>query len=194
MTNPNPDLEAYVLGELAEPERKRMEQYLAANGEAAAEVERLRLVISAVKRLPEEEPPRRIAFVSDKVFEPRWYHALWSSWPRAAFASSLALAAAIVAHGVIATPPPVASIPSQQIAAQVEAGMAKRVDAAVARMRAEADSKSATLVAGALAEAEKKFALERQADRLAVEAGFELLRKQMNRMVYLASNQTGGER
>jgi len=42
----------------------------------------------------EEEMPRRIAFVSDKVFEPRW----WQMFLRPSFAAALILAAAILVH------------------------------------------------------------------------------------------------
>ena len=41
------------------------------------ELARLRLTLDALSTLREEEMPRRIAFVSDKVFEPRW----WQSVP-----------------------------------------------------------------------------------------------------------------
>ena len=73
------------------------------------------------------------------------------------------------------------------ISRQVEAEVSKRLDSvvtkAVAEVRNEQDRNSQKLVAVALQEAEKKFVMERQADRLAVESSMDTLRKQMNRVV-----------
>jgi anti-sigma factor RsiW len=197
----NPHLEAYVLGELPKAERIEVERYLASNPEAALEVERLRIVTTALQRLPEEEPPRRIAFVSDKVFEPNWYQRLWNSGPRLAFASAALLAMAIVSHGVMVAPKPavtVAAVDQADIRRQVEAEVSRRVDSAmtkaVAEIRAESDAKSRKLVAAALDDAEKKFVFERASDRAAVESKIDIMRKQMNRILYLASNQSSSER
>lgn len=192
-----PDLEAYVLGELTGAERAQVERHLATHPEAAAEVERLQLVTGALRRLPEEAPPRRIAFVSDKVFEPNWLRRFWHSAPRLAFGCSAMLAAAILAHGVLARPvqPAAAAVDSREISRQIEAEVGRRLEAAVTKavtqVRDEDEVKSKVLVRTALDDAEKRFALARQADRTTVEANFDLLRKQMNRMVYLASNQEG---
>lgn len=188
------ELQAYILGELSASQREAAEQYLATHPEAALEAERLAIVASALKRLPEEEPPRRIAFVSDKVFEPKWYERLWNSGPRLAFASAAMLALSIVAHGVVTAPRPApvmaATVPQDVIAKEVNAAVAK----AVAEVRAASDAQSQTLVAAALAEAEKKFALERQADRLANAATIETLSKQLNRVMYVASYEREGGR
>jgi anti-sigma factor RsiW len=192
-----PDLEAYVLGELTDTERVQVERHLAAHPEAAAEVERLQVVTGALRRLPEEEPPRRIAFVSDKVFEPNWLKRFWNSAPKLAFACSAMMAAAILAHGVVTRPvqPPAVAVNSEEISRQIEAEVGKRLEAAVMKavvqVRAEDETKSKVLVRTALDDAEKRFALAREADRATVDANFDLLRKQMNRMVYLASNQEG---
>ncbi|MBI4905261.1 MAG: hypothetical protein HY820_16625 [Acidobacteria bacterium] len=190
-TNWEPDLQGYALGELSEVERGKVEQYLAANPAAALEVERLGLVTAALRRMPEEEPPRRIAFVSDKVFLPKWYERIWNSGAKLGFASAALLAMAIVAHGVIARPAPVVSAAVSQVELQklVDAEVTKRVDAVVAQVKAEADAKSQGLVNAALDQAEKKFAIERQQDRMAVEASFTLLRQQMTRALYVASNE-----
>lgn len=191
----NEEIQAYILGELPAGKRKEMEQWLQSNPEAALEAERLGVVMSALQRLPEEEPPRRIAFVSDKVFEPKWYERLWASGPRAAFASAAMLAMAIVAHGVATAPkaapaPMTATIPQDVIAREVNAAVTK----AVAQVRTETDAQSQKLVTAALAEAEKKFALERRADWLAVEATIDTMRKQLNRAMYVASYEREGAR
>lgn len=191
----NEELQAYMLGELPAGKRNEMEQWLQANPEAALEAERLGVAVNALQRLPEEEPPRRIAFVSDKVFEPKWYERLWASGPRAAFASAAMLAVSIVAHGVVTAPKSapaqvVAAVPQDVIAREVNVAVTK----AVAQVRAESDARSQKLVSDALAEAEKKFTLERRADWLAVEATIDTMRKQLNRAMYVASYEREGAR
>ncbi|MBI3208511.1 MAG: hypothetical protein HYZ37_06375 [Candidatus Solibacter usitatus] len=193
MNNHEPDLEAYALGEVTPAERLLAEEYLAAHPEAMLEVERLRAVALALQRLPDEEPPRRIAFVSDKVFEPKWYQRLWNSASGLGFASAALLAAAIFTHGVmVRTPPANAQAAQTEISAQVEKEVARRVDAAVAQVRAESDAKSQRMVQVALEQSEKRFTLERQSDRLMVEASFDTLRKQMNRVLQMTSYARGG--
>ena len=63
----------------------------------------MRLTIDTLSALREEEVPRRIAFVSDKVFEPRW----WDVFLKPSFAAALVLAAAILMHGYLVRPPAV---------------------------------------------------------------------------------------
>lgn len=197
-----PDLNAYVFGELPESERAAVEAWLSRDAGAALEVERLRTTLGALRSLPAEEPPRRIAFVSDKVFEPRWYQRWWRAAGGLVMASAM-LSAAIVAHGVLARPVApaagmqVAQVSQQDIARQVEAEVARRLDTAVtkavAQVRGEAQVEQQRVVAAALSQAEKGFALERQADRAAVEATVDTMRKEMKVMVkYLAMNQAGG--
>ncbi|MGD1090363.1 MAG: hypothetical protein ABSB35_00065 [Bryobacteraceae bacterium] len=74
------------------------------------ELATLRLTLDALSSLREEEVPRRIAFVSDKVFEARW----WQVFLRPSFAAALVLALAIVAHGFL-------------VRASVDAAVAKAV-------------------------------------------------------------------
>lgn len=199
----NPDLHAYVLGELTEAERKEAELFIASDPEAGLEVERLRLVTACMRSVAEEEPSRRIAFVSDKVFEPSWFARLWNSSAKLGFVSAAMLAGAILAHGWMSRPvvsaPPVVQISQADVARQVEAEVSKRLDSAltkaVAEVRDEQDGKSQRLVAVALQEAEKKFVMERRADRLAVESSMDTLRKQLNRVVstMYADNRVGGK-
>jgi len=63
----------------------------------------IRLTRQALSHLREEEIPRRIAFVSDKVFEPTRFARWWSGMPKLAF--GLALVLAVFFGGVWATRP-----------------------------------------------------------------------------------------
>jgi anti-sigma factor RsiW len=90
------DLREYWFEELGPQERRQVEAHLLQCGNCRDELERLRLTQQALLRLKDEEVPRRIAFVSDKVFEPswaaRWWGGLAGGVPRAAFAAALVLA------------------------------------------------------------------------------------------------------
>jgi anti-sigma factor RsiW len=90
-------LRDYHLEELNAGQRRQVESHVAVCGACREELDRLRLTRQALLRLPEEEMPRRIAFVSDKVFEPAWYARWWAALPRLGFA--LAVLAAVFFAG-----------------------------------------------------------------------------------------------
>jgi len=83
------DLRDYALDELDAAQRRQVESHVAACAVCREELDRLRMTRLALARLPDEEIPRRIAFVSDKVFEPAWYARWWAALPRLAFALGL---------------------------------------------------------------------------------------------------------
>ena len=88
------DWKAYALGEMTASERNVAEGHAATCAACREELAGLRLTLDAMSTLREEEVPRRIAFVSDKVFEPRWWQRLWSP----TFAAAMLIAAAILVH------------------------------------------------------------------------------------------------
>jgi anti-sigma factor RsiW len=99
-----PDWKAYVLRELGQDAHRQAEAHLAACSICHEEVATLRLTLDTLSTLREEEMPRRIAFVSDKVFEPRWWQrgfnkTLFSP----TFAAGVLVAIAILIHGFIGT-------------------------------------------------------------------------------------------
>jgi len=107
-----PDWKAFVLRELNADDARQAEAHLATCSICHEEVATLRLTLDTLSTLREEEMPRRIAFVSDKVFEPRWWQRVFSP----TFAAGALVAAAILIHGFIGT--------SQN---QVDAAVAKAV-------------------------------------------------------------------
>lgn len=110
------DWKAYALDELTANERRESEAHAATCEGCRGELAHVRLTVDTLSALREEEVPRRIAFVSDKVFEPRW----WQTFLRPSFAAALVIAAAILMHGFMTRP------------AQVDdAAIQERVDQAV---------------------------------------------------------------
>ena len=192
MTCSSVDLKAYVLGELPENEKGAVAGHVRECASCSEEMERLSLTHLALVSLRDEEAPRRIAFVSDKVFEPRWWQRMWHSGPAMGFASAALLACAILAHGMIRPAPVPAGLTvntagvEQRIAAQVNERVNTAVAQAVARAVADTEARQQRQTAAMLAEAEKRFDLERKADRLAIEANFDIFRKEQARL-YMAS-------
>jgi anti-sigma factor RsiW len=116
-----PDWKAYVLRDLGQDAHRQAEAHLATCSICHEEVATLRLTLDILSTLREEEMPRRIAFVSDKVFEPRWWQRVFSP----TFAAGALVAAAILIHGTLS--------PSQIPQAQVEAAVNKAVSEVEAR-------------------------------------------------------------
>ncbi len=104
MSCANYDWKAYVLNELSPGERQQHAAHLEACPGCREEAESLRVTTVLLARLPQAEPPRRIAFVSDPVVEPGWWQRWLAPGPRWVFAASCLLSAAIVAHGYLARP------------------------------------------------------------------------------------------
>lgn len=94
------DLRDYIFGELAEAEARAVASHVRSCAVCGEELERLRTTQATLLTLREEEIPQRIAFVSDRVWEPsglrRWWLALWNSGPKLVFASAAMLSIAIV--------------------------------------------------------------------------------------------------
>jgi anti-sigma factor RsiW len=94
-----PDWKAYVLREMSADAARQAEAHLATCSICHEEVATLRLTLDTLSTLREEEMPRRIAFVSDKVFEPRWWQRVFNP----TFAAGVLVAAAILIHGFMGT-------------------------------------------------------------------------------------------
>ena len=186
------DWKDYVFGELPPAERRRMEEHAADCAPCQTELERLRITGTALMTVREEEVPRRIAFVSDKVFEPRWWRTIWQSGPRLGFASAAMLSAAILVHAY--TRPATQAAPPPAIdQAQIERRIQEKVTEQVAQAVAAAEAKQQVRVAEAVADAEKRHTMERREMELAVDAKLEYLQKHLNSMVLASSRYRGGE-
>jgi len=163
------DLKAYFLGELKAGERSGVEKHLAACGDCREEMNRLDATRAALVVLVDEEPPQRIAFVSDKIFEPRWFERIWferiwQSGPVMGFASAAVLATAILVHAY-ARPPaaPVntaQTVPAaqmEQMRQRIEQEVSSRVGAEVTKAVAAVEARQDERIAQAVVIAEKRF-------------------------------------
>ncbi len=187
------DWKEFVLQEVPPAERRRMEEHLKGCAACRQEVEALELTIVAVRQLSRQPIPRRLAFVSDPVFElPWWKRLIRMPAPAWGFASALVIAGAILAHGMLAPPFAVARLDSAAVERAVEAELERqlpaRLEAAVRAQIAPAMAQMETR----LAAFEQRVEAERRADLRDVTAAFELLQKRINN-VYLASAQYGGD-
>ncbi len=182
------DVKAYFFGEAA-PE---VEAHLKVCERCREELERLRLTQGALLALRDEEPPRRIAFVSDAVFEPRWWQRVWRSAPQLGFLSAALLAAAILVHAFVRPSTPVVqqAIDTAPIEARLQAGIEKAL--------ADAEARQARKTAELIQAAEKRIEIDRRGDMLAVQSYLSETDKKL-RVLYRdiglrASNDAGGPR
>jgi len=103
------DLKDYFFEELDGAQRKQVEAHVTACRACREELSRLRLTGTTLLSLREEEIPRRIAFVSDPVFEPsawrRWLAGFWNTPARLGFVSAALISAALVVFALMRPAP-----------------------------------------------------------------------------------------
>jgi hypothetical protein len=173
------DLKAYhlgetlLVGEAARAEKSSVEDHVRACQSCREELDRLKLTEAALRSLPDEEAPQRIAFVSDKVFEPRWYETIWRSGPAMGFASAALLAAAILVHGFsvngFARPAMTPAVDTAQIEQRIQREVNARLDTAVAKAVSATEARQTQQMAAMLDAAEKRLESKRQTDLAAVQ-------------------------
>jgi anti-sigma factor RsiW len=179
------DLKAYALDEVTRQERGIVEDHVHGCQSCREELDRLNLTRSALASLEDEEIPRRIAFVSDRVFEPRWWQTMWRSGPAMGFASAALLAGAILVHGFQTRP---AAVDAAQIEKRIESRVNARVQAAVS----QAQAKQSAEFAKVLDAAEHRFENQRQADLASFQQVDEYYHQKMARLE-VASNEGYGK-
>jgi hypothetical protein len=148
------DLRDYFLKELPDSEKRQVDAHVKVCQPCREELEGLSLTEASLLCLREEEIPQRIAFVSDKIFEPsplrRWFSGFWASTARLGFASAAMLSTAIVVYslhpvGQAAVPiAAVSQVPAQQSAivqTVSDTNIQARIDAAVIKAVAVVQSR-----------------------------------------------------
>jgi anti-sigma factor RsiW len=152
------DLNDYFLGELSGPELRQVEAHVKTCQPCAEELDRLRIMGAALRSVPDEEIPQRIAFVSDKIFEPspwrRWLAAFWNSGARLGFAGAAMLSASLLVFAfrpapapativrTVSAPAPASQAQTSAVTAVSEAEIQQRIQAAVEKA---VDAKTAAM-------------------------------------------------
>ena len=163
-------LRDFAFDELAAPARAAMERHLAGCEGCSAELAQLQLTTAALRCVTDREIPQRIAFVSDKVFQPspvsRFFSGFWNSGARLAFASACVIAAAIVFsayrrpaenHSAAQSAATVA-LSRDDVSREIDARVNKAVSDAVAQVHAE----DARVMKAALESADRKAEQQRR--------------------------------
>ena len=177
------DLRDYIFDELAQGERRQVDQHVRNCGGCHEELERLRITHSTLLTLREEEVPQRIGFVSDKVFEPsglrRVWQTFWNSSAKLGFASAAMVSVALLLFTFFRQAPAMSSgVPVDT--SRIEAQVASRVSAAVEKAVTESETRQSGKTAALLAAAEQRFERQRETDMLNVRQSFEVLQKHYN--------------
>lgn len=115
------DWKAYALGELDRSVQREHEAHANTCASCREELASLRLTLDTLSTLREEEIPRRIAFVSDQIFEPKWRQRFLSSLWTPNFAAACVVAGALLFHAVHTAADPAV------VNAQIDAAVAKAV-------------------------------------------------------------------
>jgi len=187
------DLKEYFFGEASLEDRRLAEGHLSACGTCRDELSRLQLTQAALGSLRDEELPRRIAFVSDKVFEPRWYRRLWRSGPQLGFIGAGLLSCAILVHAFVqpAVPaaPMVTAVADQ---ATIDRAVAERVEQAVVKAVADIEARQRKKTVEMLQAADRKHDLDRRATLEAISAQTSLIMRMQGRDYAVANNLTSG--
>jgi len=175
-----PDWKAYTLGEMDAGARREAECHVADCSDCQDELAGLRVTLDAMATLRDEELPQRIAFVSDKVFEPRWYQRIFL---RPSFAAAALIATAILVHAFVRpagmsgsgqTQVDTAAIEARvtaEVTKRLQTEMATSVDTAVTKAVAETVKRDDQRTAMLLAATEKRYSdaadfLNRQVTRI----------------------------
>ena len=178
-------LRDYAFDELPAGDRPAMERHLAECAECAQELDQLRLTTAALRMLPDREIPQRIAFVSDKVFQPsllaRFAAGFWNSAARLGFASACVLAAALVVFAYHRPAPQQVAV-TAPIANNVD--VSKQIDEAVAKAVTQVRQEDAKMTQAALAAYDRN----NRAQWVALEESFAVLQKRVNTDTILASS------
>jgi anti-sigma factor RsiW len=190
MTHPVEALRDYAFGELSADRQPELEQHLGVCGECTLELDRLRLTTAALRTLPDREIPQRIAFVSDKVFEPspvsRFFGGFrggfWNSASRLGFASACVLGAALIVSAYH-RPVEVRTVVQAGNVQTANTDVSKQVNDAVARAVAQVKIENAREIEAV----GHKYEQEYQARMSTVAENFELLQKRLGTSL-IASN------
>jgi hypothetical protein len=184
------DLRDYLLQELAGPQQRRqVEAHVKTCAPCREELDRLRITEAALLTLADEEIPQRIAFVSDKIFEPspwrRWLAAFWNSGARLGFASAAMLSASLVLFALKPAPAPALSMIRPAVPAAVTVTQAAAVSEAAAVPEADIQRRIQAAVEEAVELKTKDLMKEIQSERVRLMLATDQLEQDERRMKHM---------
>jgi anti-sigma factor RsiW len=193
------DLRDYFLEELAGPEQRQVEAHVKTCAACREELDRLRITGAALCSMADEEIPQRIAFVSDKIFEPspwrRWLAAFWNSGARLGFVSAAMLSASLVLFALKPAPAPVIGVMRPAVPAVMTVSQASAVPEAVVLETAVSEADVHRRIQAAVDEAvelkTKDLIKEIQSERVRLTLATDQLEQdeqRMKRMQVIAAN------
>jgi hypothetical protein len=193
-----PDVRDLHYGELTGPEQQRILEHLKSCEDCRIEAERLNHVAAMMRDVPAEEPLTRIRFVSDKVFEPKWWQRLFAvdrrSWgwqlafslPLWAIVSILLLNRLVPAHANVLSVNPRfsqdARVAQQQSEAQIQKLVDQRVTAAVAKAVAEVEMRHAEQTRMEMAQFRSRYQRDQEQFHQAAYSFYRNLDQKVNRV------------
>jgi anti-sigma factor RsiW len=192
-----PDVRGLLFDSLPEAEKERLRTHLAGCEACRVEAERLKATTLALRAIPDEEPPVRIRFVSDRVFEPSWWQRLnpFGSPGSLAYAAlaipSLAVAAILISMqwgGYAARTNAKGTAPMDQAAfdQKVQQAVDARLNVAVAQAVREVEARQDVKVRAMLAEYRKQQQLDEEKVVQQVEAAWRYEDQLKTRALYAA--------
>jgi anti-sigma factor RsiW len=176
-------LRDYAFDELPADERRAIEQHLATCGDCELELEQLRVTSAALRTLPDREIPQRIAFVSDRVFEPSPFRRFWSP----GFASACVLGVALVVSAWHLT----GGNAESHTVVQTVSASPDQVNAAVAKAVAQVRAEDAQMIQTAIQSSERKRDQEYRDQLVAIGENFDVLKKRLNVTFAMAASSDG---
>ena len=182
-------LRDYAFDELPAPERATMERHIAACESCDAELRTIHLTTATLRAIPDREVPQRIAFVSDKIFEPspvaRFFRSFFTSGAQLGFASACLLAGAIV-FSAMHRPSEVRTV----IATSANQDVSQQINQAVKKAVAQIREEDFRLTQTALASAEVRHQSEHKALVISMQETVDVMQKRMGAYTSLASLET----
>lgn len=173
-------LRDYTFDELPAGERASIEQHIRECHDCALELEQLRMTTAALHVIPDQEIPQRIAFVSDKVFEPNWFARFWNSGARLGFASACVVGGALLvsAWHIGGPKPETAQVHTVVQPASVSQ---QQIDEAVAKAVAQVRQDDAKMIQVALKASDLKRDKEIQNQMVAMQETLDYQQRKLRR-------------
>ena len=173
-------LRDYAFDELSGAERLALERHIESCSACEADLRSVQLTAAVLQSVPDREIPQRIAFVSDKLFEPspwaRFWRGFFGSPMQVGFASACLLAAAI-SFSATRRPAEIRTVVTAQGSAPVD--VSAQIDLAVKKAVAQVHEEDQRQTQIALAAAEVRHKQEHDALLVSMRETVDVMQRRM---------------